>query len=86
MPVDTTNIPIPVAAWTKVVDGSSQAQITGTDTFEYLYAPTATPPAADMRGHFVQAHRQEIVAPLAEQSVYVMNPHRALTIALTEAG
>lgn len=86
MPVDTTNVAVPAATWTKVADGPTQAQMTGSDNFEYLYAPTVTPPGASMRGHFVFAARQEIAAPLAEQSVYVMNPTRAFTLALTEAG
>lgn len=85
MPVDTQNLAVAANAWTKAVDGPTEANLTGSDNFEYLYAPTATPPAATMRGHFVFAARQEVATPLNGQSVYVMNPTRPFTLVLTEA-
>jgi hypothetical protein len=83
MPENTTNINVAAATWVKAADGPIEAQLTGTDNFEYVFAPTDTAPDPDFRGHFVFANRQEVVIPVATQSVWVRNDLRPMTIAVT---
>jgi hypothetical protein len=90
MPDNTTNVAVPAGAWTEAVtgpesEGSIEALLTGSDNFEYAYAPTETPPASGFVGHFVYAQRNEPVVVLADQSVFVFNAHRPLKLAVTQS-
>jgi hypothetical protein len=88
MPDNTTNVAVPAGTWTEAVagpetEGKIEALLTGSDNFEYAYAPSDTPPSSGFLGHFAFAKRNEPVVVLADQSVFVFNATRAMNLAVT---